>query len=184
MHALGIPTTRSLAVVATGEQGFRARTVPGAVARVAASHVRVGTFQFFAARGDLDAVRGLLDYVIARDYPDARDTSVPALAVLKAVVLRQAALIADCRLTRLAESTGQVSAFRELFVQFSDIDGWHRDWRERLASDASLIQHTPCRAYATASIPSAAPGAAALRPMDMAPIKPDSATLAIHLALE
>lgn len=96
MHALGIPTTRSLAVVATGEQVFRAGAVPGAVlTRVAASHVRVGTFQFFAARGDQDAVRELLDYVIARHYPDARDASVPALAVLKAVVLRQAALLAD-----------------------------------------------------------------------------------------
>lgn len=96
MHALGIPTTRSLAVVATGEHVFRAGAVPGAVlTRVAASHVRVGTFQFFAARGDLDAVRELLDYVIARHYPDARDAAVPALAVLKAVVLRQAALIAD-----------------------------------------------------------------------------------------
>jgi serine/tyrosine/threonine adenylyltransferase len=96
MHALGIPTTRSLAVVATGEQVFRATSVPGAVlARVAASHVRVGTFQFFAARGDLDAVHELLDYVIARHYPDARDAAVPALDVLKAVVLRQAALIAD-----------------------------------------------------------------------------------------
>ena len=96
MHALGIPTTRSLAVVATGEHVFRIGAVPGAVlTRVAASHVRVGTFQFFAARGDLDAVRELLDYVIVRHYPSARDAAVPALAVLKAVVLRQAALIAD-----------------------------------------------------------------------------------------
>jgi uncharacterized protein YdiU (UPF0061 family) len=96
MHALGISTTRSLAVVTTGEQVFRAGPVPGAVlARVAASHVRVGTFQFFAARGDQDAVRDLLDYVVARHYPAARATAVPALAVLKAVVQRQAALIAD-----------------------------------------------------------------------------------------
>jgi uncharacterized protein YdiU (UPF0061 family) len=96
MHALGIPTTRSLAVVATGEQVFREGAVPGAVlTRVAASHVRVGTFQFFAARGDQDAVRELLDYVIARHYPEARDTAIPAIAVLKAAVQRQAALIAD-----------------------------------------------------------------------------------------
>ena len=63
--------------------------------RVAASHVRVGTFQYFAARGDHDGVRALLDYVIARHYPDARDADVPALAVLQAVAERQAALIAD-----------------------------------------------------------------------------------------
>jgi serine/tyrosine/threonine adenylyltransferase len=96
MHALSIPTTRSLAVVATGEPVFRVGAVPGAVlSRVAASHVRVGTFQLFAARGDQDAVRELLDYVIARHYPHARDAAVPALAVLQAVVQRQAALIAD-----------------------------------------------------------------------------------------
>ena len=93
---LAFPTTRSLAVVTTGEQVFREEVLPGAVlTRVAASHVRVGTFQYFAARGDQDAVRELLDYVIARHYPDARDADVPALAVLKAVAERQAALIAD-----------------------------------------------------------------------------------------
>ena len=70
MHALGIPTTRSLAVVTTGEQVFRQGALPGAVlTRVAASHVRVGTFQFFAARGDHDSVRELLDYVVTRHYP-------------------------------------------------------------------------------------------------------------------
>jgi uncharacterized protein YdiU (UPF0061 family) len=96
MHALGIPTTRSLAVVATGEPVYREEVLPGAVlTRVAASHIRIGTFQYFAARGDHDAVRELLDYVIARHYPDARDAPVPALAVLKAVTQRQAALIAD-----------------------------------------------------------------------------------------
>jgi uncharacterized protein YdiU (UPF0061 family) len=96
MHALGIPTTRSLAVVTTGEPVYREDVVPGAVlTRVAASHVRVGTFQYFAARGDTDAVRELLSYVIARHYPDARDAEVPALAVLSAVAQRQAALIAN-----------------------------------------------------------------------------------------
>jgi protein adenylyltransferase len=96
MHALGIPTTRSLAVVTTGERVFRERALPGAVlTRVAASHIRVGTFQYFAARGDQDAVRELLDHVITRHYPEARDTDVPALAVLKAIAERQAALIAD-----------------------------------------------------------------------------------------
>lgn len=96
MHSLRVPTTRSLAVVTTGEQVFRDRALPGAVlTRVAASHVRVGTFQYFAARGDQDAVRTLLEYVVARHYPEAGDAEVPALAVLKTVAQRQSALIAD-----------------------------------------------------------------------------------------
>jgi serine/tyrosine/threonine adenylyltransferase len=96
MHALGIPTTRSLAVVATGERVFREAVLPGAVlTRVAASHIRVGTFQYFAVRGDQDGIRKLLDYVIERHYPAARDAQIPALDVLKAVAQRQAALIAD-----------------------------------------------------------------------------------------
>jgi uncharacterized protein YdiU (UPF0061 family) len=96
MHALGVPTTRSLAVVTTGEQVYREKALPGAVlTRVAASHVRVGTFQYFAARGDQDALRELLEYAIARHYPAARDTDSPALAVLKEVTQRQVALIGD-----------------------------------------------------------------------------------------
>jgi serine/tyrosine/threonine adenylyltransferase len=96
MHALGIPTTRSLAVVTTGEPVFREQPLPGAVlARVAASHIRVGTFEYFAARRDNDAIRELLNYVIARHYPEARDAEVPALAVINAVSERQAKLIAD-----------------------------------------------------------------------------------------
>jgi serine/tyrosine/threonine adenylyltransferase len=96
MHALGVPTTRSLAVVTTGEQVFRERPLPGAIlTRVAASHVRVGTFQYFAARGDQDAVRELLQYVIRRHYPAAAAAQAPALAVLKEVAQRQLALIAD-----------------------------------------------------------------------------------------
>ena len=96
MHALGVPTTRSLAVVTTGEQVYRESALPGAVlTRVAASHVRVGTFQYFAARRDQDGVRALMEYVIARHYPDARDADVPALSVLQSVAQRQASLIAD-----------------------------------------------------------------------------------------
>src|SRR6187455_1332066 len=96
MHALGVPTTRSLAVVTTGEQVVREYLVPGAVlTRVAASHIRVGTFEYFAARNDREAVSQLLDYVITRHYPEARSADVPALAVLEAVAQRQAALIAD-----------------------------------------------------------------------------------------
>ncbi len=96
MHALGIPTTRSLAVVTTGEQVYRTEILPGAVlTRVAASHIRVGTFQYFAVRGDQEALKELLDYVINRHYPEARNADVPALAALKAITARQAALIAD-----------------------------------------------------------------------------------------
>jgi uncharacterized protein YdiU (UPF0061 family) len=96
MHALGIPTTRSLAVVTTGEPVFREQPLPGAVlTRVAASHIRVGTFEYFAVRSDTDAIRELLNYVIARHYPEAHDAEVPALAVIKAVAERQAKLISD-----------------------------------------------------------------------------------------
>ena len=96
MHAFGVPTTRSLAVVTTGERVYREEALPGAVlTRVAASHVRVGTFQYFAARGDQEALRELLKYVIARHYPQAREADSPALAVLQEVTRRQAALIAQ-----------------------------------------------------------------------------------------
>jgi serine/tyrosine/threonine adenylyltransferase len=96
MHALGIPTTRSLAVVATGEPVYREEIVPGAVlTRVAASHVRVGTFQYFAARGDQDGLRELLEFVIARHYPAAREANSPALAVLREVARRQVELMAN-----------------------------------------------------------------------------------------
>ncbi|MCU0974739.1 MAG: YdiU family protein [Steroidobacteraceae bacterium] len=96
MHALGIPTTRSLAVVATGEPVYRDKALPGAVlTRVAASHVRVGTFQYFAARGDTEGLRELVAHVIDRLYPDAAGAATPALALLEAVVARQARLVAQ-----------------------------------------------------------------------------------------
>jgi uncharacterized protein YdiU (UPF0061 family) len=95
MHALGIATTRSLAVVTTGERVRRERTLPGAVlTRVAASHVRVGTFEYFAARADLDAIQRLADYVIDRLYPEAREAPEPLWALLRGVADRQAQLIA------------------------------------------------------------------------------------------
>src|SRR6266403_3491736 len=96
MHALGIPATRALAAVATGEAVYRERgALPGAVlTRVAASHVRVGTFQYFAARGDADAVRRLADYVIERHYPDVGSAANPHLEVLRSVMQRQARLVA------------------------------------------------------------------------------------------
>jgi uncharacterized protein YdiU (UPF0061 family) len=96
MHALGIPTTRALAVAATGEPVYREQTLPGAVlTRVAASHLRVGTFQFYAARGDVDRVRKLGEYAIARHYPELAKSEQPFLALLQAVAERQAALIAQ-----------------------------------------------------------------------------------------
>ncbi|WP_338059920.1 protein adenylyltransferase SelO [Rhizobium freirei] len=95
MHALGIPTTRALAAVTTGEPVYREEVLPGAIfTRVAASHIRVGTFQFFAARGDAESTRTLADHVIARHYPEIGDRENPYLALLEAVAERQAALIA------------------------------------------------------------------------------------------
>jgi uncharacterized protein YdiU (UPF0061 family) len=95
MHALGIPTTRSLAAVTTGERVYRDTVLPGAVlTRVAASHIRIGTFQYFAAKGDAESVRVLADYVIARHYPGLSDNSERYLALLDAVIDRQASLIA------------------------------------------------------------------------------------------
>lgn len=91
MAALGIPTTRSLAVVATGEDVYRETPVPGAVlTRIAASHIRVGTFQYFAARGDHEAVGILAEYARARHHPQADGP----LGLLRAVVAAQAGLIA------------------------------------------------------------------------------------------
>ena len=95
MHALGIPTTRALAVVATGAEVWRETALPGAVlARVASSHLRVGSFQYAAASGDLDLVRRLADHAIARHYPAAADAEQPYLALFDAVVAAQAALVA------------------------------------------------------------------------------------------
>jgi len=95
MAALGIPTTRSLAAVLTGETVRRETMLPGAVlTRVASSHIRVGTFQFFAARGDVDGVRSLADHVIARHYPQASEAANPYRALLELVIARQAELIA------------------------------------------------------------------------------------------
>ena len=96
MHALGIPATRALAVVATGEPVFRERTLPGAIlTRIAASHLRVGTFQYFAAHGTVEQVRQLTDYAIARHYPELLETENLYLGFLRAVSEKQAALIAQ-----------------------------------------------------------------------------------------
>ncbi len=96
MHALGIPTTRSLAAVASGESVRREVALPGAIlTRVAASHVRVGSFEYFSARGDLGAVKALADYVIDRHYPSAAHDTAPYISLLAQVVARQASLIAQ-----------------------------------------------------------------------------------------
>lgn len=91
MAAAGVPTTRALAAVTTGEAVWRETALPGAVlTRVAASHIRVGTFEFFAIRGDIDRLRALTDHVIARHYPDADG----ALGMLRGVIARQAETVA------------------------------------------------------------------------------------------
>ena len=95
MSALGVPTTRALAMVTTGETVVRESSLPGAVlARVASSHVRVGTFEYFAARGDHEAVRILADYVVERLYSEAAEAPHVHRALLDAVVRRQAELVA------------------------------------------------------------------------------------------
>lgn len=96
MAALGVPTTRALAAVTTGERVLRETALPGAVlTRVARSHVRVGTFQYFAARQDTDALRSLADFAIARHYPEAATAERPYRALLDGVIGRQAELVAQ-----------------------------------------------------------------------------------------
>ncbi len=96
MHALGIPTTRALAVTATGEQVVRDKVLPGSVlTRVASSHIRIGTFQYFAARGQQDYVKKLADYTIARHYAELIDSEDCYLNFLAAVSQKQATLIAQ-----------------------------------------------------------------------------------------
>jgi len=96
MHALGVPTTRSLAVVATGRPVHRETTLPGAVlARVASSHLRVGTFQYAGATGDVDLLRRLADYAITRHHPVSADASNRYLGLFEAVVRAQASLVAQ-----------------------------------------------------------------------------------------
>ena len=95
MHALGVPTTRSLAVVATGEQIVRDTPLPGAVlTRVASSHLRVGTFQYAASLADRTVLRRLTDHAVARHHPEAAGADSPELALLEGVVAAQAELVA------------------------------------------------------------------------------------------
>ena len=99
MHRLGVPTTRALAAVSTGDMVARDRFLPGAVlARVASSHIRIGTFEYFAARRDTEALQLLADHVIERHYPEAQHSDNPVLALLEGVIARQAQLIAQWQL--------------------------------------------------------------------------------------
>ncbi len=95
MHALGVPTTRALAAVTTGESVLRqeGHLAGGVFTRVASSHIRVGTFQYFFARNDADALRELADYTIVRHYPDAAESEEPYLNLLERVIEAQAKLI-------------------------------------------------------------------------------------------
>jgi uncharacterized protein YdiU (UPF0061 family) len=96
MAALGIPTTRALAAITTGQQVMRETPLPGAIlTRVASSHIRIGTFQYFAARHDTEGTRVLADYAIARHYPEAATAPQPYQEFLKGVITRQAKLVAQ-----------------------------------------------------------------------------------------
>jgi serine/tyrosine/threonine adenylyltransferase len=144
MHALNVPTTRSLAVVATGRQVRRETLLPGAVlVRVASSHLRVGSFQYAALTGDVDLLRRLADHAIARHHPSAAEAKNPYRALFEAVVAVQAALIARWMLigfvhgvmnTDNSTISGETidygpCAFMEAYdpdTVFSSIDQWGR----------------------------------------------------------
>jgi serine/tyrosine/threonine adenylyltransferase len=144
MHALGIPTTRSLAVVGTGRPVQRETALPGAVlVRVASSHLRVGSFQYAAATGDRDLLRRLADHAIARHYPDAARAQRPYLALFEAVVGGQASLMARWMLAGFVHGVMNTDnmtisgetidygpcAFMEAYdpdTVFSSIDHWGR----------------------------------------------------------
>lgn len=99
MYALDIPTTRSLAVVTTGEPTYRETKLPGAIlTRVASSHIRVGTFQYAAARGSIEDLQSLADYTIKRHYPEIEAHENRYTALLQEVIKRQASLIAKWQL--------------------------------------------------------------------------------------
>ncbi|MDG2045750.1 MAG: YdiU family protein [Halioglobus sp.] len=99
MHRLGVPTTRALAAATTGDKVQRDELYPGAVlARVASSHIRIGSFQYFAARRDIDSLSRLSDHVIDRHYPDARNSDNPILTMLEAIISQQAQLVARWQL--------------------------------------------------------------------------------------
>jgi uncharacterized protein YdiU (UPF0061 family) len=95
MHALGVPTTRTLSAVSTGQPVMRERMLPGAIlVRMASSHLRIGTFWYFAARRDVEGLRVLADYAITRHDPEAARADRPYVALLEGVIARQASLVA------------------------------------------------------------------------------------------
>jgi serine/tyrosine/threonine adenylyltransferase len=144
MHALGVPTTRSLAVVSTGRPVRRETALPGAVlTRVASSHLRVGSFQYAAATGNKDLLRRLADHAIARHHPGAAEAERPYLALFEAVTAVQASLIAQWMLIGFVHGVMNTDnmtisgetidygpcAFMESYdpeTVFSSIDSWGR----------------------------------------------------------
>ena len=144
MHALGIPTTRSLAVVATGRRVHRETLLPGAVlARVASSHLRVGSFQYASTAGDIDLVRRLAHHAIDRHHPCAAEAQNPYRALFEAVVTAQASLVAQWMLVGFVHGVMNTDnmtisgetidygpcAFMEAYdpaTVFSSIDAWGR----------------------------------------------------------
>ncbi|WP_371514968.1 YdiU family protein [Mycobacterium sp. 1164966.3] len=144
MHALGVATTRSLAVVATGRPVQRETELPGAVlVRVASSHLRVGSFQYAASTGDVELLRRLADHAIARHYPNAAQAENPYLALFQAVVAVQASLVAQWMLVGFVHGVMNTDnmtisgetidygpcAFMEAYdpeTVFSSIDHWGR----------------------------------------------------------
>jgi uncharacterized protein YdiU (UPF0061 family) len=144
MHALGVPTTRSLAVVGTGRPVQRETELPGAVlARVASSHLRVGSFQYAASTGDVELLRRLADHAIARHHPSAAEAERPYLALFEAVAAVQASLVARWMLLGFVHGVMNTDnmtisgetidygpcAFMEAYdpdTVFSSIDSWGR----------------------------------------------------------
>ena len=144
MHALGIPTTRSLAVLSTGRPVYRETPLPGGLlVRVASSHLRVGSFQFAASTGDINLVRRLANHAIARHYPSAADAERPYLALFEAVAGVQASLMASWMLVGFVHGVMNTDnmtisgetidygpcAFMEVYdpeTVFSSIDSWGR----------------------------------------------------------
>ncbi len=148
MYALDIPTTRALAAVSTGEPVLRETALPGAIlTRVAASHIRVGTFQFFASRGENDKVRQLADYAITRHYPEAAAAANPYLALLEAVSTAQAALIAKWMSVGFIHGVMNTD---NMTVSGETIDYGPCAFMDRYAADTvfSSIDHTARYAYA------------------------------------
>ncbi len=133
MAALGIPTTRALAVATTGEEVYRQRPEPGGIlVRVAESHVRVGTFQYLAATNDFDGIQALIDYLVDRHYPQAAEHDNPVLALLEQIVVRTARLVADWMLVGFIHgvmNTDNTSLVGETldFGPFGFIDEFHPD---------------------------------------------------------